>query len=146
MNPARTGTLFDIPPVVPFPTARPGLGFDEASAAVIDYLKSVLPLGFWAVTRYDGVRQLYLEVRDDAYGLGPGGSHLWTDSMCIDTVAGRTPSIAPRLPAASLAPSPTQWPPCTNRSCDVRRTRSPPDARDIEPGDGPTSRRGRRRM
>ena len=33
MNPARTGTLFDIPPVVPFPTARPGMGFDEASAA-----------------------------------------------------------------------------------------------------------------
>ena len=54
------------------------MGFDEASAAVVDYLKSVLPLGFWAVTRYDGVRQLYLEVRDDAYGLGPGGSHLWT--------------------------------------------------------------------
>lgn len=71
------------------------MGFDEASAAVVDYLKSVLPLGFWAVTRYDGVRQLYLEVRDDAYGLGPGGSHLWTDSMCIDMVTGRAPSIAP---------------------------------------------------
>ena len=71
------------------------MGFDEASAAVVDYLKSVLPLGFWAVTRYDGVRQLSLEVRGDAYGLGPGGSHLWTDSMCIDMVTGRAPSIAP---------------------------------------------------
>lgn len=81
--------------VVSFPSARPGMGFDEASAAVVDYLKSVLPLGFWAVTRYDGVRQLYLEVRDDAYGLGPGGSHLWEDSMCINMVAGTTSRIAP---------------------------------------------------
>lgn len=82
-------------PVVSFPSARPGMGFDEASAAVVDYLKSVLPFGFWAVTRYDGVRQLYLEVRDDAYGLGPGGSHLWEDSMCVNMVAGTTPRIAP---------------------------------------------------
>lgn len=25
--------------------------------SVVDYLKSVLPLGFWAVTRFDSVRQ-----------------------------------------------------------------------------------------
>ena len=78
-----------------FPTARPGMGFNEASAAVVDYLKSFLPMGFWAVTRFDGVRQLYLEVRDDSYGLGPGGSHLWDDSFCINMVAGTTPRIAP---------------------------------------------------
>jgi len=78
-----------------FPTARPGMGFEEASAAVVEYLKSVLPMGFWAVTRYDGERQLYLEVRDDAYGLGPGGSHLWEDSFCTNMVAGTTPRIAP---------------------------------------------------
>lgn len=39
-----------------FPTARPGMGFNEASAAVVDYLKSVLPMGFWAITRFDGLR------------------------------------------------------------------------------------------
>jgi len=78
-----------------FPAARPGMGFEEASAAVVDYLKSVLPMGFWAVTRYDGERQLYLEVRDDAYGLGPGGSHLWEDSFCTNMVTGKTPQIAP---------------------------------------------------
>ncbi len=78
-----------------FPTARAGMGFNEASAAVVDYLKSVLPMGFWAVTRFDGERQLYLEVRDDSYGLGPGGSHLWDDSFCINMVAGKTPRIAP---------------------------------------------------
>lgn len=71
------------------------MGFDEISAAVVDYLKVVLPLGFWAVTRFDGVRQLYLEVRDDAYGLSAGDSHLWNDSMCIEMVAGRAPRIAP---------------------------------------------------
>lgn len=78
-----------------FPTAGAGMGFNEASAAVVDYLKSVLPMGFWAVTRFDGERQLYLEVRDDSYGLGPGGSHLWDDSFCINMVAGKTPRIAP---------------------------------------------------
>jgi len=71
------------------------MGFDEASAAVVDYLKSFLPMGFWAVTRFDGLRQLYLEVRDDSYGLGPGGSHLWEDSFCINMVTGMTPQIAP---------------------------------------------------
>ena len=78
-----------------FPTARPGMGFQEASAAVVDYLKSVLPMGFWAVTRFDGSRQLYLEVRDDSYGLGAGGSHDWDDSFCVNMVAGKTPRIAP---------------------------------------------------
>ena len=78
-----------------FPTARPGMGFNEASAAVVDYLKSVVPMGFWAVTRFDGLRQLYLEVRDDSYGLDAGGSHLWEDSFCVNMVAGKTPRIAP---------------------------------------------------
>ena len=52
-------------------------------------------MGFWAVTRFDGLRQVYLEVRDDSYGLEAGDSHLWTDSFCINMVAGRTPRIAP---------------------------------------------------
>ena len=78
----------------PFPTTRPGMGFNEASAAVVDYLQSFLPMGFWAVTRFDGLRQLYLEVRDTSYGVGPGGSHIWEDSFCINMVAGKRPRIA----------------------------------------------------
>jgi diguanylate cyclase len=78
-----------------FFATQPGLDFDEASAAVVDYLKAFLPMGFWAVTRFDGLRQLYLEVRDDSYGVGPGGFHLWEDSFCINMVAGTTPRVAP---------------------------------------------------
>jgi diguanylate cyclase (GGDEF)-like protein len=79
----------------PFPVAAAGTDFDEASAAVVDYLKATLPMGFWAVTRYDGERQLYLEVRDDAYGLAAGGSHRWEDSFCVNMVKGEAPQIAP---------------------------------------------------
>ena len=93
---AAPTTAISHAPVPPqFPSARPGMGFNEASAAVVDCLKSFLPMGFWAVTRFDGLRQLYLEVRDHSYGLGPGGSHLWADSFCINMVAGTTPRIAP---------------------------------------------------
>lgn len=70
-------------------------GFAEASAAVVSFLKSKLPLGFWAVTRYDGDNQVYLEVRDSAYGLTAGGSHRWKESFCANMVAGTTPRVAP---------------------------------------------------
>lgn len=65
-----------------------------------------MPLGYWAVTRYDGGRQLYLEVRDDAYGLAAGDSHPWADSLCVRMLAGAGPSIAPdamAIPAYSSA-------------------------------------------
>jgi diguanylate cyclase len=90
---AHSGVPQTLPPFLSAP--RPGMDFKEASAAVVDYLKSVLPMGFWAVTRFDGLRQLYVEVRDDSYGVGPGGSHLWEDSFCINMVAGEAPMIAP---------------------------------------------------
>lgn len=69
--------------------------FEEASALVVDHLKAAVPLGYWAVTRFDGDRQLYLEVRDDAYGLAAGDSHRWEDSFCIRMLAGEGPSVAP---------------------------------------------------
>ena len=69
--------------------------FQEASALVVDHLRSAVPLGYWAVTRFDGERQLYLEVRDDAYGLAAGDSHRWEDSLCIRMLDGEGPSVAP---------------------------------------------------
>lgn len=77
------------------PRIAHGSSFEEASALVVDHLKVAVPLGYWAVTRFDGERQLYLEVRDDAYGLGPGDSHPWEDSFCIRMLAGEGPSTAP---------------------------------------------------
>ena len=68
--------------------------FDEACALVVDFLHEAIPLGYWAVTRFDGDRQLYLEVRDDAYGRQAGDSHAWSESMCIRMVAEEGPRIA----------------------------------------------------
>lgn len=68
--------------------------FDTAAALVVDYLKAAAPLSYWAVTRYDGDRQLYLEVRDDHYGLVAGNSHAWSDSMCMRMLAGDGPQVA----------------------------------------------------
>jgi diguanylate cyclase len=94
-NTSPTASSGEPQPPPPFLAARPGMDFNQASAAVVDYLKLFLPMGFWAVTRFDGLRQLYLEVRDDSYGVGPGGFHLWEDSFCINMVAGEAPMIAP---------------------------------------------------
>lgn len=80
--------------------------FDAASALVVDFLKEATPLSYWAVTRFDGYRQLYLEVRDDSYGLQAGDWHAWEDSMCVRMVAGEGPQIAPdamAIPAYAAA-------------------------------------------
>lgn len=71
--------------------------FEQASALVLEYLKAAVPLGFWSVTRFDGQQQLYLSVSDSVYGLVPGGSHAWSDSMCQFMVAGSAPTIAPNV-------------------------------------------------
>ena len=76
------------------PTISTLMNFDEASRIVVDFLKAHVPLGYWAVTRFDGERQLYLEVRDDVYGLEAGGSHPWSGSFCVRMVAGDAPRIA----------------------------------------------------
>lgn len=77
------------------PVLSPLMSFDEACACVLDYLKAQIPLGMWMVSQYDGARQVYLHVQDDAYGLVAGGSHLWSDSFCQHMVTGAAPQIAP---------------------------------------------------
>lgn len=77
------------------PVLSPEMSFDDAATLVVDYLKGAVPLGYWAVTRYDGERQLCLEVRDDTYGLKAGDSHPWEDTFCVRMHEGRGPQIAP---------------------------------------------------
>jgi alpha-ketoglutarate-dependent taurine dioxygenase len=67
--------------------AQPGMDSSEASADVVDSFKSFLPMGFWAVTRFDGLVQLDVEVRDNSYGLGP-----------VDSTCGRSRSTSNWLP------------------------------------------------
>ncbi len=85
-------------PLVPAPhaTLSSMLTFDEACEQVVDYLKTVIPLGFWSVSAYDAGsdRQVYLHLRDDVYGAQQGGSHAWSDSFCQHMVTGAAPQIA----------------------------------------------------
>ena len=73
----------------------PLMSFDEACEVVLQHLKSTVPLGFWSVSQHVDGRQVYLAVKDDAYGRQVGGSHAWSDSFCQYMVAGETPQIAP---------------------------------------------------
>ncbi|WP_432545674.1 GAF domain-containing protein [Kineococcus sp. SYSU DK004] len=74
------------------------LTFERACAQVLDHLQRTVPLGYWAITRFDGERQVYLQVRDTAYGTAPGGSHPWEDSLCRRMVEG-APRVAPDVAA-----------------------------------------------
>lgn len=76
------------------PQLSPAMSFDQASRAVVDYLKETVPLGLWTVSRYDGTDQVYLAVADDTYGTGPGATVPWSDTLCREMVAG-APQIAP---------------------------------------------------
>lgn len=69
--------------------------FEQASAAVVDYLKQAVPMGYWAVSRYDGASQVFLTVRDDVYGLGVGMAVPWEHTMCQYSTTGEAPNIAP---------------------------------------------------
>jgi GGDEF domain-containing protein len=69
--------------------------FDDATNAVLDHLDDLLPMGCWAVTRQDGQRQLFLQVRGHAYGMAAGDSLPWKDTCCVQMVSGLAPRIAP---------------------------------------------------
>ena len=81
-------------PAVADALASTARSFDQACVAVVDFLKDAVPLGYWSVSRYDGERQLYLQVRDDSYGTSAGDSHSWDGSLCRRMVAG-APQVAP---------------------------------------------------
>ena len=76
--------------------------FTRASREVLAYLRTHVPLGFWAVTRVENGRQTYLLVEDEVYGLRAGGSHPWSASFCISMAAGAAPNVAPDAQAVPL--------------------------------------------
>ena len=71
------------------------LSFTEACDLVVEHLKREIPLAFWSVTQFEGARQVYLRVHDDAYGRSDGDFVAWSDTFCQHMVAGVTPQIAP---------------------------------------------------
>lgn len=77
------------------PLLTADLSFEEASRLVVDYLRDQVPLGYWAVTRYDGEDQVHLEAHSDLPELGPGLTVPWGDTLCSRMAAGRGPQVAP---------------------------------------------------
>lgn len=77
------------------PVLSSGMDFDQASAAVVEYLKQAIPMDNWSVSRYDGDSQVFLTVRDDSYGIGPGTAVPWSNTMCQYAMVGAGPDIAP---------------------------------------------------
>jgi PAS domain S-box-containing protein len=69
--------------------------FDDVCAEILGFLKAAVPMGFWSVTRFDGDRQVFVSVRDDAYGKKPGDWTDWSDSLCQFVIRGEAPQIAP---------------------------------------------------
>ena len=82
-------------PIAALPPLPAAESFDHAAHLVLDYLHENMPLAFWAVTRVENGRQVYLYLdADNGYGLRQGDSHPWEDSFCIHMAAGEAPTIA----------------------------------------------------
>ncbi|SNR52659.1 ATP-binding protein [Blastococcus mobilis] len=80
---------------IPTKTPISLMSFEEASTAVVAFLKGAVPLGLWSVTKAGDGRQTLLTVDDDAYGLEVGDYGAWSDSLCQHMVNGAAPQIAP---------------------------------------------------
>ncbi|MDF1762034.1 MAG: sensor domain-containing diguanylate cyclase [Oleibacter sp.] len=71
--------------------------FDDASRAVLLYLKEKTGMGLWMTTRVIGDEQIVLNYIDDVYGVEKGTSLSWCGSLCKSMVEGNGPSIAPDI-------------------------------------------------
>ncbi|WP_432495624.1 GAF domain-containing protein [Kineococcus auxinigenes] len=85
---------------MPLPRNTTDLPFEDACAQVLDFLRQEVPLGHWSISRYDGERQVHLQLRDDAYGVRAGDHRAWDTSLCARMVAG-APRIAPDVAAVA---------------------------------------------
>ncbi|MBK6725879.1 MAG: sensor domain-containing diguanylate cyclase [Xanthomonadales bacterium] len=83
-------------PLPPFPD------FASASRAVVGFLNAEVPLAVWSVNRAEGETMLVLQPSaDNGYGLKPGDSMRFADTLCAAMVAGRAPHIAPDVEAVA---------------------------------------------
>lgn len=75
----------------------PMMSFDEASERVLDYLRALIPMRFWAVSAFEaeGDRQVYLHLRDQTGRRAAGDFSAWSESFCQYVLAGVAPQIAP---------------------------------------------------
>jgi diguanylate cyclase len=72
-------------------------GIEEAARAVVDYLQATLGLGMVAFTRKTDDHQVFLQVADRSYGVEPGDSVVWSESVCSRMLDGLGPRMATDL-------------------------------------------------
>lgn len=77
------------------PSITPSMSFDEASAAVTQYLGQVMPWGSWSVSRIAGDVQTHLFVDDGGFGLAVGTDVPMDETLCQHMLAGEGPRVAP---------------------------------------------------
>ncbi|TWI67696.1 diguanylate cyclase (GGDEF)-like protein [Pseudoduganella lurida] len=81
--------------------------FAAAAQATMAYLRHRLGFRLWMVTRTEGDDWIVLYADDAGYGITPGQSFRWTDTVCARMVLGHGPNIAPStidVPAYAQAP------------------------------------------
>lgn len=89
----------------------PFADFSSASDEVLRLLEERVDLGLWMVTRAAGADQVALAARSapgSGYEVSVGAVVSWTDSLCLQMVAGQGPQVAPRVadvPAYAAAPN-----------------------------------------
>ena len=89
--------------------------FDEASAAVLAFLRTQIPFDLWMITRLQEPYAVVLQAEDHGYGVGIGTTWRWTDSLCSHMVVGAGPRVAPNcaaVPAYASAPQQNSLPVC----------------------------------
>ncbi|MGO4377235.1 diguanylate cyclase [Pseudoduganella sp. RAF19] len=69
--------------------------FATASRATLQFLRQRLGFKLWMVTRTDGDNWVVLFSDDHGYGVQPGKSYGWAESLCARMVEGQGPNIAP---------------------------------------------------
>lgn len=79
--------------------SEPYADFAAASRAVLEYLRTHVPLALWMVTRTDGRHWVVLQADDRSYGVRVGDMLPYAESLCAQRVAGRAPAIAPDVDA-----------------------------------------------
>lgn len=80
--------------IISLPDLRGLSNFEAAGAAVIKYLDSHIDVGSWMATRVTDGHQILLNGKADLYGLKPGSTLPWADTICERMTARKGPNIA----------------------------------------------------
>jgi diguanylate cyclase (GGDEF)-like protein len=89
-------------PLVPARPLLPYADFASASREVVAYLNARIPLAVWNVTRAEGRILLILQTAEgNGYGVKPGDSMVYAETMCARMVSGEAPNINPDVEACA---------------------------------------------